>query len=198
MVTAMVTLSDLVGLHWILDDDNKVVAVSDTIEWGTWFEKAGRTGRRFVAKDEVYGLRVSTVFIGIHMGGLQIGDDSEPVVFETMIFAGELSDIYQDRYVSWEEAVKGHNKAVEWSKPMKHPSTIYDDNAWQHPHYLGSEDHVFVIIHVADDLFWSEAQGKWLQRWQQTRTYSCEEAREHGSDKPQEGRWYAIGKRIDL
>lgn len=198
----MVTHGSFTAMLWfILDEKNNVVPCRDSREWGEWLENSSKTGRRFVAQDYEHGMKVSTVFLGIDMGGyLPQVAEREPLVFETMVFVkGDMGhDVYMDRYPSWEEAVKGHNKALEWSRPMKHPSTIYDDNSWQHPHYEGSDDHIFVIIHVAEDKFWSEAREIWLLHWQQARTYTAEEAREFSSDKPHEGRWYAIGQRILL
>ncbi|KKN76361.1 hypothetical protein LCGC14_0370470 [marine sediment metagenome] len=38
--------------------------------------------------------------------------DKYILVFETMIFGGE-DDGYQDRYSTWDEAVKGHRFACE-------------------------------------------------------------------------------------
>ena len=83
---------------------HEVVPVEDVLEWGEWFE----TANRVVAKDEINGARVSTVFLGLDhsFGG------NKPLLFETMIFGGEHDD-YQERYTTWEEAEAGHKKAVE-------------------------------------------------------------------------------------
>ena len=63
---------------------------------------------RRVGKDTIGDVNISTVFLGIdhsYNGGT-------PVLFETMIFGGE-NDQYKERYTSWEEAEKGHKRAVE-------------------------------------------------------------------------------------
>jgi hypothetical protein len=75
---------------------------------------------RIVAQDTVGLLFVSTVFLGLdHNFGF--GSDSDAVLFETMIFTDEgpdegLSDLpYCDRYRTWGEAEKGHQKALAWA-----------------------------------------------------------------------------------
>jgi hypothetical protein len=54
------------------------------------------------------GVNVSTVFLAIDHSF----NGGTPVLFETMIFGGE-HDGYQERYTSFEEAVKGHEVAVK-------------------------------------------------------------------------------------
>lgn len=74
-----------------------------------------------IVRQEYVGEKfISTVFLGIdhYYGDLK---EHPPVVFETMIFdesdedRGRL-DIYCDRYTSYEDALKGHEKAVKWAK----------------------------------------------------------------------------------
>ena len=60
-----------------------------------------------VGDDTIHDIRISTVFLTLdHQHG-----DGPPVLFETMIFGGEHD---QDcwRYVTWDEAEKGHAEAV--------------------------------------------------------------------------------------
>lgn len=74
----------------------------DPIKWAKWFETADRVVRR----EEVDGVTISTVFLGLdheYNGG-------EPLLFETMIFGG-VHDGYQTRAHSWDEAVGQHIKA---------------------------------------------------------------------------------------
>ena len=52
--------------------------------------------------------RISTVFLAIDHG-LWL---PEPVLFETMIFGGELDGL-QWRYSTWDEAIAGHHTAVK-------------------------------------------------------------------------------------
>jgi hypothetical protein len=78
--------------------------VDDLLEWAQWFEKADRT----VDKTQIGEVEVSTVFLGLdHSFGGAI-----PLLFETMIFGGD-EDGYQERYSTWDEAVKGHQFACE-------------------------------------------------------------------------------------
>lgn len=81
----------------------KVVEETDLLKWGKWFE----TANRHVANDKIGNVQVSTVFLGLdHSFGT-----GKPLLFETMIFGGK-HDGYQDRYTTWEEAEKGHKKAL--------------------------------------------------------------------------------------
>jgi len=83
---------------------DKEVVLTETIEKDT---------RVHVAKDEFGDITVSTVFIGIAMN--ETSCNQEPIVFETMIFGGDY-DGFQDRYSTWDDAVSGHNVAVELAK----------------------------------------------------------------------------------
>lgn len=59
-------------------------------------------------------VRVSTIFLGLdHSWG-----NSQPLLFETMVFGGPL-DQEQDRYSTWEEAESGHKTMVERVKSAK-------------------------------------------------------------------------------
>jgi hypothetical protein len=83
-------------------------AVADLIEWARWFEKADR----HVARDEINGILVSTVFLGLDHGW---GMHSRPVLFETMVFGGKY-DQSQERYCTWDEAEAGHK---QWLKKVQ-------------------------------------------------------------------------------
>lgn len=94
-------MSDL----YILDDERNPVRVKNIDEWGDWFQDFKM---RRVAETHIGKIRVSTVFLGIDhsFGG------GPPILFETMIFGGEL-DQWQERCCTWDAAVKMHNDAVE-------------------------------------------------------------------------------------
>jgi hypothetical protein len=88
--------------HFILDGHDPKPA--EFLEWALWF---GANDRR-VAWDKFDGVEVSTVFLGLdHRFG-----DGPPLIFETMIFGGQL-DEETERYSTWDEAVAGHKKMVE-------------------------------------------------------------------------------------
>lgn len=89
------------ALEWyILKDKKPVLVTSD--EW----EKARREEPDSfrVAYTEIGGASVSTVLLGLDYQMLTGG---KPMLFETLHFDGEI-----DRYETYEEAVKGHWKAV--------------------------------------------------------------------------------------
>jgi hypothetical protein len=65
-------------------------------------------GNRHIADTTIGDVRVSTVFLGIDHSF----DDGSPLLFETMVFGGEL-DQEQERYYTWEEAEAGHVRWVE-------------------------------------------------------------------------------------
>ena len=88
----------------------KVVPEYDLMKWGKWFE----TAERHVADTKIGKVRVSTVFLGLdHNWGM-----GKPILFEMMVFGGK-HDQYQERYHTWEEAERGHQKAL---KMVKDPS----------------------------------------------------------------------------
>ena len=86
------------------------VPCNDGLKWGRWFEKADR----HVARTDEDGVDVSTVFLGTDHGWGQ----GTPLLFETMVFGGEL-DGEQERYSTWEEAEAGHKAMVERVKQEK-------------------------------------------------------------------------------
>lgn len=98
--------------YWILDGKT-TKAVASLEEWARSFEAT----RRHVG-DDIFGrpygdefreeVRVSTVFLGIDHN---YSDRGPPLLFETMIFGGPHND-YQERYATWDEAERGHAKAV--------------------------------------------------------------------------------------
>jgi len=65
-------------------------------------------GDRSILKTKIWDAEVSTVFLGIEHWRDHVG---KPILFETMIFWGK-EDGYQDRYVSYKEAIEWHMEAV--------------------------------------------------------------------------------------
>ncbi|HXM32269.1 MAG TPA: hypothetical protein VN921_01355 [Chthoniobacterales bacterium] len=89
------------------------VPVEDAREWGRWFETSGP--ERIVAQDDpIPGVQVSTVFLGLDHN---FGRDGGPMLFETMVFGGEL-DEEQVRYSTWKEAEAGHKEMVRRVKEL--------------------------------------------------------------------------------
>ena len=94
---------------YILTTDNKPVAV--TIRKASkWMED---NPHRKVVKQEHIGedIYVSTVFLSLDHSWSNKG----LILWETMIFGGE-HDQYQERYTSYEDALEGHQKALNLIK----------------------------------------------------------------------------------
>jgi hypothetical protein len=66
-----------------------------------------REGRQ-VARDQVGGLLVSTIFLGVDHGIHR----QTPALFETMVFGLKDDRGYTRRYATWDEAVKGHAEVL--------------------------------------------------------------------------------------
>ena len=86
-------------------DGHKIKVAENVVEWGNWM----RTNERHVADQDVDGVRVSTVFLGIDH---RFATNGPPILFETMVFGGHL-DGEMKRYETWEQAEAGHRKIVE-------------------------------------------------------------------------------------
>jgi hypothetical protein len=94
----------MMGEHYILDADHNAKP-AELMEWAKFFEDMSK---RRVANDHIGDVRVSTVFLGLdHSFG-----EGPPLIFETLIFGGPL-DQEMWRYSTWDEAVEGHQHAVD-------------------------------------------------------------------------------------
>ena len=98
------------------------IPVSSAREWGEWFENSND---RFLARTTIDDIMVSTVFLGVDYNFGGVGD---PLLFETMIFAGDdYSDTVEFEFAKNEhsfwgsakrdsfygEAIATHHQAVE-------------------------------------------------------------------------------------
>lgn len=103
-----IVIRDLDGketpLFYILDADKNIIPVRTTAEKMAYYRWYEDPDNRRVAITEQDGVSVSTVFLGVDHG---FGEDGPPVVFESMVFGGPMSD-HQVRYCTWDEAMKGH------------------------------------------------------------------------------------------
>lgn len=97
------------AFYYILDEAHNVIAISDLMAWGQWFEE--NDALRRVGSDIINGIRVSTVFLGLdHNYG-----SGAPLLFETMIFDKSADSSLNGmmwRYSTWAEAEEGHKAAV--------------------------------------------------------------------------------------
>lgn len=114
------------------DSDWNPIPCSDVLEWARWFETADRK----VARTEVLGVTVSTVFMGITMCSPSFDDDSIDYLFEMMVFGADelieqisgsttddVNSIFgkffgftevQKRYKTYDEAKAGHEEMVKF------------------------------------------------------------------------------------
>lgn len=99
--------------HYILNENNEVIPAT-VMEWGAFFEKDRHVADTTIAeKDDT---RVSTVFLGLDHGWSR-NPDQPPVVFEAMVFSNNPDiDEYQERYSTYNEALGGHNRIVQFIK----------------------------------------------------------------------------------
>ncbi|NKB81206.1 MAG: hypothetical protein GKS05_04815 [Nitrospirales bacterium] len=75
------------------------IPASSAMEFGKWIETADRV----VSKTQVADIEVSTVFLGIDHQFF----DGPPLLFETMVFGGDLDQTCL-RCSTWDEAVAQH------------------------------------------------------------------------------------------
>jgi Mrp family chromosome partitioning ATPase len=93
------------GWKYILDEQGKATRCDDVIAWGQWFE----TAERVVKQEKIGASKISTVFLGLDHNMIGHGP---PVLWETMVFGGEL-DQEQDRCAgNREQAEAMHERMV--------------------------------------------------------------------------------------
>jgi hypothetical protein len=102
------------GLWYILDNNHKPVT-STGIDSSKWMEE--NPNRKKVGYDKLKDLNgddvcVSTVFLGLD----HAWNSSIPILWETMVFGGKNDQAYQERYASYEQALEGHQKAINFIK----------------------------------------------------------------------------------
>jgi len=91
--------------YYVLDADNRPVAVDDFEQWAEFIE----TGNRTVGMTQITSeIMVSTVFLGLDH---RFRGGGPPLLFETMVFGGPL-DQAQQRYASYDDAEIGHKAMV--------------------------------------------------------------------------------------
>jgi hypothetical protein len=93
---------------YVLDKDNKPVLAKTRREYIDLIDNADKR-QVAVTKIESHDVTVSTVFLVINHNFVKGG---KPILWETMVFGGKLEG-YMDRYMSYEDAVKGHEEVVQ-------------------------------------------------------------------------------------
>lgn len=104
-----------IGLYILAEDGRTPIPVDDTDAWVRWYESSCEG-----LKTEINGALVSTVFLGLDHG---FPGADEPILWETMIFGHAELEGYQERYSNYEDAMKGHELAVNLVKetPQQSP-----------------------------------------------------------------------------
>ena len=92
-------------MWYILDENNKPVKSTSVIEAAEWLEN--NLERKAVKQDHIGDIFISTVFLGLDHSW----KSNTPILWETMIFGGD-HDQYQERYTSYEDALEGHQIAL--------------------------------------------------------------------------------------
>lgn len=89
----------------ILDSNHQLID-AEAFEFERFFKDIQN---RRVGHDTLDGFIISTVFLGVDHGF-----HGKSLWFETMIFLkGSSNDLYCDRYETWDEAMAGHQKAIQ-------------------------------------------------------------------------------------
>lgn len=100
-------------MYYKLNDD-KSVSRCKLLEWAEQLEEMYKKDTHHIGEDCVNNMRISTVWLGLDH---QWVDGESPLLFETMIFKDNNFDSdYLERYSTYEQALEGHKKAVEWVK----------------------------------------------------------------------------------
>lgn len=101
----------MVSLTYVLDS-RAVVAEPNYDAWVAQLDAIRERGDHVVAHTDVSpGVVVSTVFTGINYGPVEAKPSDKPVVFETIVFKNGEPGL-QQRYASWDQAVRGHARIV--------------------------------------------------------------------------------------
>jgi len=89
---------------YVLDTDGNPQPEGDLLAWAQWM---GTGDNQVLKREQVGHVRVSTIFRGLVHG---VGD-TEPVLWETMVFGGKLDGLCE-RYASRTDALAGHAAVV--------------------------------------------------------------------------------------
>jgi hypothetical protein len=108
--------------YLILGPGGRTLVVADVADFMDWAMDNG-DGRIsvHVADDYVGNTRVSTVFLSTLVSGFNEAALQCP--FETMVFGGNNDVLLTKKYLSWEEAEKGHEQILARVRALQ-PSAI--------------------------------------------------------------------------
>ena len=106
----------MIWTHYILDEEGNPVRAMNLFDWYRWYENACRQ----VAEDNFGHVRVSTVFLGLNHNWRE---DGPPILWETIVFGGELDEQTDRCAGSREQAEAMHTRMVERVKNSLQGST---------------------------------------------------------------------------
>lgn len=93
--------------HYVLDEDNNPVRERDLVRWALRFSGADNTIKYSTVLFITGGAaNLSTIFLGLDFS---MNDTGPPILYETMVFGGEL-DQQGQRYSTLQEALDGHDE----------------------------------------------------------------------------------------
>jgi hypothetical protein len=100
--------------YYYLDKNNNAIPCSME-EWGMQREEMRNNHTKHIAEETINNKWISTVWLGLNHQWMPGGP---PLLFETMVFDynDKGREIYGNRYSTYQEALEGHKKAVEWVK----------------------------------------------------------------------------------
>jgi len=92
---------------YVLNANGKPVPEPDMMKWAIWYEDAKE---RIIAKTELDGVLISTIFLGLDHN---FSENGPPVLWETMVFGGPLNRDASRCAGSREQAEAMHQEFVE-------------------------------------------------------------------------------------
>lgn len=102
---------------YILNADGEPMAESDLYTWGKWLQNAKN---KVVKKEDIGDSKVSTVFLGLDHS---FGESSEPVLWETMVFGGNMDQSQERCSGSRADALKMHDAMKTRVLAQQRPET---------------------------------------------------------------------------
>lgn len=94
--------------RYTLDSNGTPVFEPDAEKWNAWL----RTADLHVADETIGGVRISTLFLALHL------DDGQPALWETAVIGGQFDQVRDRCTGSREQAQTMHGKMVERVKQM--------------------------------------------------------------------------------
>jgi len=108
-------------IHYKLDG-HRAIPCESIFEWAEWYARADRR----VAETWIGDVRISTVFLSLDHNPFA---DSDPALFETMVFADDQTH-QMCRYFIWEEAEVGHAEMVSLIRAEMDAAQVKAAAAW--------------------------------------------------------------------